>query len=666
MPSHDPRPKRWAVIIGIDYYPSDRCLQGSVRDAQMVRELLEKGDLPVDIKTFTATTPLSGSCPTEEKDKWPTYDNVISALINIIKNAQPGDFVYIHYSGHGTQLPSHKESGSSVGGELALCLFDKDYKDKNLRGHHLAMALGKMVDKGLIVTLVLDCCFSGSVARDDDWDGFDVRCIDYDPDASIEPETEEDGIFGLNDISRDAQVDEDWLVDPKGYTILSACGPYERAYEVNIEGHGRRGALTYFLVSTLRALEANGENITQQSLHEHLRTKFHASWPQQTPMRYGNQQLSFFGSLVSTPETASVSVYRAEDGRICLRAGQIHGVSEGDEFALLPFSESGQATEQREQPTRILKVQTVRPFESDLVHDGLPSETTAEITTGWKARSLTSSSPRKIRVQLAADIDDKFRWKDASQELRYLHLVTEAESQACMFNVAINVNGEYAVLDTLRQQVTGLPTVPVTAPDAMTKVLGILEHLTTFKYFEKVENLLPNKSFQALFSLTANSAVDPSGVYAVAHRDIWGFTIENISEKPLYMAIYNFRSFWEVTNLVSNTGGDSYLVVPPREDGINGTKTVKLRMEVPEGSRTGATAQCEDILKVFITSKPVSFPTLILPEMSRDIDRLGEQDRGSDDLVFPTALRLHFRGTDDNEIGDEWATQNFIIQTTFK
>jgi hypothetical protein len=41
----------------------------------------------------------------------------------------------------------------------------------------------------------------------------------------------------------------DWLVNPDGYIILSVCGPYERAYEVEIEGEGRREALTYLLIA---------------------------------------------------------------------------------------------------------------------------------------------------------------------------------------------------------------------------------------------------------------------------------------------------------------------------------------------------------------------------------------------------------------------------------
>ncbi|KAI0812992.1 caspase domain-containing protein [Xylaria sp. FL0064] len=666
MTSNNPKPTHWAIIVGINYYPSDRCLQGSVRDAQVVRHHLEDRDLPVDINILTATTPASGRTPPEQPERWPTYANVVSGLRRILDIAQPGDLVYLHYSGHGARLPSDAQSGSNTSGELALVLFeDDDVGSRYLRGPHLATALRKMVDKGLTVTLVLDCCFSGSVARHSDWHGFDVRCIDYNPKITIaEPQICEKSIFGSNSTSRDAHAERDWLVDPKGYTILSACGPYERAYEVNIEGQGRRGALTHFLFSTLRSLGTSRLDVTHQSLHEHLRTRFHASWPQQTPMRYGNMNLSFFGQLVSKPESNFFSAYKKEDGRICLRAGEVHGIYQGDEFALLPFGEFRQTTEQREKSGRILRVHIVRPFESDLVEISPQSGTTAEITTGWIARPMMSSSPRKIRFQLATGIDDRQRWKDACHEMRYLQLATEMESQPTMFNVVMNKHGEYGILDSLYNPVIGLPMVPATSVDAITKVLGILDHLSTFKYFEGVENPLSKKCFASLFSLTTHSASDSRGTFAVSHGNIWGVTIENTSEKPLYMVIYNFSPLWEVTNLASGAGDDSYLVIPPRDGEVNGVREIRLRMEVPdELLQTGSRVQCEDIVKVFVTSKPISFPTFVLPKMSLDFEHAGRQNRGLDDLFFLQALQTHLRG-DNDAIEEQWATRNFIIQST--
>jgi hypothetical protein len=83
----------WAIIIGINYYPKDRCLQGSVRDAETVKHYLERGIGPVDTVILAASTPLdpSSGIPIEERELWPTYENVVSSIKRVLISAKPGD-----------------------------------------------------------------------------------------------------------------------------------------------------------------------------------------------------------------------------------------------------------------------------------------------------------------------------------------------------------------------------------------------------------------------------------------------------------------------------------------------------------------------------------------------------------------------------------------------
>lgn len=147
---------------------------------------------------------------------------------------------------------------------MALILFDDDENGSSyLQGSHLAGALRKMVKKGLLVTLVLDCCFSESVIRSGDRHDFDIRCTKYNPDidAAISQRYTA-SLLDWTSTLRDSRMKTDWLVNPDGYITLSVCGPYKRAYEVEIEGEGRRGALTYLLHSTLSALGKSGIAVT--------------------------------------------------------------------------------------------------------------------------------------------------------------------------------------------------------------------------------------------------------------------------------------------------------------------------------------------------------------------------------------------------------------------
>jgi hypothetical protein len=651
----------WAVIIGINYYPKGRCLNGSVRDAETVKHYLEAGTMPVDIVILTASTPPDPSSgrPIEEPQLWPTSRNVASSLRRIFDNAKPGDFVYVHYSGHGTALPSGALSGHCSPGELALVLFDGEFGQRYLEGSLLAKALSRMVERRLLVTLVLDCCFSGSVVRSSNWQGFDVRSIDYDPDIDALGCQENDAdLFGTVGTLRDSQMERKWLVNPDGYTILSACGPLEKAWELEIEGGEHRGALTYFLLIALGTLRKRGVETTHQSLHEYICARFHSCWPRQTPMRYGNPNLSFFGHLVSTADSTFVSLYTTDDGRLCLGAGQAHGVCEDDEYAAYPFDLPERAKHHMNDTPIMLRVDTVRCFVSDLVEIN-PNLVARQIKTGWKAKPVTSLSPRRIHIRFGASIDTEGQWKEAAKGLRFLHLSWgNEEKEPYIFSVTINEHREYEVVDVLHEKVVGLPAMPLYPNGAIDTVMDVLQHLATFKYFEGVENRSPSATFEMSFSLTPNPASGESGTFEVKHGGTWEFTVENVSDKPLYMAIFNFTPCWGVINLVSANGGGDYRVVPQKEK-----LELLLQMEVPEQLQSLGETQCEDIVKVFITSRPTSFPSVILPQLALNADSLGRHVCDGEPVSkFLSELVARFRGQDDGMHG-EWATRNFVIRT---
>ena len=241
----------WAVVIGVNYYPgcNSSNLKGCVRDAMSTKLYLEdtiKSGL--DIVVLTASTPsVDGTPPPEKPEAWPTYHQVECQLKRIIEQSKSGDHVYIHYSGHGTR---GKDKGRRY---LALWLLHDD-GCKSIRfrtSSNLAPDLQKMVKKGLRVTLVLDCCFSGRVARNTDYYGFDVRYLEYDPipDFAAIDEEEATPLDTMN-VLRDGSTETDWLINPAGYTILSACAPDQNAFEIEVN-ENRQGALTHFLLRAL-------------------------------------------------------------------------------------------------------------------------------------------------------------------------------------------------------------------------------------------------------------------------------------------------------------------------------------------------------------------------------------------------------------------------------
>ena len=99
----------WAVLIGINFYTkTSKSLNGCVRDVRNIEQYLKTTETPVHIDVLTASTPsdTNSRYPTEKPGLWPTYQNVTASLKRITDESKPGDFVYTHYSGYGTQKKS--------------------------------------------------------------------------------------------------------------------------------------------------------------------------------------------------------------------------------------------------------------------------------------------------------------------------------------------------------------------------------------------------------------------------------------------------------------------------------------------------------------------------------------------------------------------------------
>jgi hypothetical protein len=169
--------KLHAVLIGIDcylqnllpgggFYPS---LGGCVRDINHVEDFLVQNlKVPqANIHKLVSSRILGSDKPSESADKWPSYENMINVFKKVTDMAQSGEEVYIHYSGHGgraiTAYPKLK--GPSGLDETLVPLDIGNSEARYLRDIELAYILKAMVDKGLVVTIVLDSCHSGGATR---------------------------------------------------------------------------------------------------------------------------------------------------------------------------------------------------------------------------------------------------------------------------------------------------------------------------------------------------------------------------------------------------------------------------------------------------------------------------------------------------------------------
>ncbi|MBK6433775.1 caspase family protein [Candidatus Amarolinea dominans] len=102
-----------------------------------------------------------------KRDQWPTYRNMVMAFKQVTAMARPGDQVYIHYSGHGGRtITAYPEIKGPTGVDEGLVPLDiGDPNAQYLRDIELHTLIQNLVDKGVVLTVVFDCCHSGGATR---------------------------------------------------------------------------------------------------------------------------------------------------------------------------------------------------------------------------------------------------------------------------------------------------------------------------------------------------------------------------------------------------------------------------------------------------------------------------------------------------------------------
>ena len=664
----DDVPRYWAVLIGINFYrnPQHR-LRGCLRDVKNLQDFLqEPQQSTVDLQVFTAETPsdLHGLNPVGPPERWPTFANVTSSLEKIITQAKPRDYVYVHFSGHGTRIPYSPQDQST--GDLALDLFDERYGLRYLRGAKLTQLLGDMVEKGLLVTLVLDCCFSGSVARHDGLSrDTTVRCIKYDPsiDAAY-PEKDTEGVkFPAASSLRDAQMVPQWLINPSGYTILTACGPHEKAHEIKFDNEERNGALSYFLYNALVSLRKSRVEISHQSLHQNMCARFHAEFPQQNPMRFGESTLTFFGKIRTEHDHNFVPIYESKKTHeLWLSAGHAHGVSEQDEYAAFPFELSETVRDLEVESPVIVKVTTVYGLKSRIFC--VENQSSPQVKTGWKARALTHISLQKIPVRVVDPAIEKNSRIIGPRLTRFMRFVDPGDiSSPCLFSVFINRQKEFEIRDQSGQKIPGLPTVSLNRDDGIEDILRILDHACAYKFIESIENRIPpsdlENSLEINFTGSSDQGFSESGILRAGHGERIGFQVRNTSDQELYMYVYDLKPEWWISSLISESGGGDHLIIGPKKE-FKG----ELKMEVPDSFMNRGCWYCEDVIKIFFTRRQSSFAPLLMPRID-DLNKPVQE--GSRQLAgFLSKLAVPSRSASDQTSDEEWTVRNYVIRTECK
>lgn len=159
-----------ALLVGVSNYyhlaPKYQ-LDGPAHDAIIVNKMLRsRGFQPENIKQLV-------SSKDKNKDTEPTRSNILAALNQLAKSSKSGDFVYLHFAGHGSRQPAKAKSNDEADGldEIFLPADAKKWNsyigsvENAITDNDIATHIDRIRNKGSDVWVVFDSCHSGSMTR---------------------------------------------------------------------------------------------------------------------------------------------------------------------------------------------------------------------------------------------------------------------------------------------------------------------------------------------------------------------------------------------------------------------------------------------------------------------------------------------------------------------
>ena len=246
-------------------------------------------------------------------------DAIVNQLEKFLDACKPGDVAFLYYAGHGSQVPN------------SLAKNEKDKKDesmvpsdtwkpgvKDIRDKELAVIYNKFIDKGVKLTVIMDCCHSGSLSRGPGDPG-QFRFI-------------ADANYDALDASQPTPPEE----RPGGnFLIMSAAQDNEYAQEQRDENNVPHGAFT---LAFLKALNQQSVDASALNLFTSIRAILKSNGRKQEPVLGASperQQQTLFGlSKGSVPDKYRVAVSGIDkvNNKVTLQGGFALGLNKEHEL----------------------------------------------------------------------------------------------------------------------------------------------------------------------------------------------------------------------------------------------------------------------------------------------------------------------------------------------
>ncbi|RYY89553.1 MAG: DUF4384 domain-containing protein [Chitinophagaceae bacterium] len=310
-----------ALVIGIDTYQPPDGVTPSNDGGRIDFSNLDgcKNDA-IAMKQLISMYGFSAANTRELYDRSATRDSILYQLNDLLADSKKGDIAFIYYAGHGSQMRNTKNGEPDQRDESMVPSNTWEKGVSDIRDKELAAIFNRFIDKGVKLTVIYDCCHSGSMSRGPRYTATKPRYIaasNFDVGDGVRPEAPE-------------------RRTTSGFLMISAAQDNEFAQEL-VDNNGQpHGAFT---VSLLQAIQQNSIDVPVSTLFQSVRTILKSNGMKQEPVLAATDERrrqNLFGvPATKLVDEVLVAGRVGDNGKVRLQAGMALGIGVGNELTLV-------------------------------------------------------------------------------------------------------------------------------------------------------------------------------------------------------------------------------------------------------------------------------------------------------------------------------------------
>jgi hypothetical protein len=592
-------PTKRALLIASPYGG----LRGPVNDGEKMAAVLEK--LGFEIR----------KCYGDDA----THAGIWRAWETLIEDTTVDDAVVVYYSGHGGLVTSqihpdpekHAESEATPWRYQFLVPVDFDETEpddfRGITEVEISYLLKETTNRTHNVTVILDCCHAGRMAREPSFGGqatpkslLNVQYCDV-----------ERNIKKIARRKVNAPGGEEYLEGNPHAVRIAAAAVFETAWEYPDANDQWTGALTDALAKALE--EAQSHQISWRITMLRVREIVNAKFPMQHPQAEGPETRLHFSTELGVSAALQLKI---QDDMPVIQAGSIAGVREGNIYSVVPFRS---VTETSSAEIAEAHVTFVNGFEAlvDLKYVGEETPLPPEGALAYPKSEALNPWPIEVDFEPPPILEEHIR---ASQHIR----LCTPEEKDMVIGMIKHAGTRMTFQTRLGTEIAALEVGEASGPVNYRKIIDAAERLARAQHLLALQTSADERlqhSVDVQVGLVVSGKRDriirPRGDDQLEKGSKLHITLKNDGEHPVYATVLDVNVAGEIS-LVSNSSPQGIELLPGRSYTIGANRLGVLKgLSLSWPAHVPQDQPVHERLIVILTCAPISLWHLADPSRPR-------------------------------------------------